>query len=121
VVIGFGKVSKKEIRKFFKAVLRDKIISNMSHRRQKRRKDLGDIFDKHVKYEFIDHDVEATMKTMVNEPIVHNVPVLTGGVSFDNVFNFYKKMSLLPRCPMIRRLLAFQELLVKIRLWTRSF
>lgn len=36
------------------------------------------------------HDVEATMKTMVNEAIVHNVPVLTGGVGFDNVFNFYK-------------------------------
>src|SRR6266540_987876 len=62
----------------------------MSKRKQKKSKNLGDIFDKHVKYEFIDHDVKATMKTMVNEPIVHNVPVLTGGVGFDNVFNFYK-------------------------------
>jgi carboxymethylenebutenolidase len=33
---------------------------------------------------------EEVMKTMVNEPIVHNVPVLTGGVGFDNVFNFYE-------------------------------
>ena len=47
----------------------------MSRRKQKKSKNLGDIFDEHVKYEFIDHDVEATMKTMVNEPIVHNVPV----------------------------------------------
>ena len=62
----------------------------MSKRMQKKRKNLGEIFDKHVKHEFIDHDVEATMKTMVNEPIVHNVPILTGGVGFDNVFNFYK-------------------------------
>jgi carboxymethylenebutenolidase len=62
----------------------------MNKRKQKKRKNLGDIFDKHVKHEFIDHDVEATMKTMVNEPIVHNVPILTGGVGFDNVFNFYK-------------------------------
>ena len=30
------------------------------------------------------------MKTMVNEPIVHNIPVLTGGVGFDKVFNFYE-------------------------------
>jgi carboxymethylenebutenolidase len=62
----------------------------MSKRKQKKSKNLGDIFDKHVKHEFIDHDVAATMKTMVNEPIVHNVPVLTGGVGFDNVFNFYE-------------------------------
>jgi carboxymethylenebutenolidase len=62
----------------------------MSKRKRKKSKNLGDIFDKHVNYEFIDHDVEKTMKTMVNEPIVHNVPVLTGGVGFDNVFNFYK-------------------------------
>jgi carboxymethylenebutenolidase len=49
----------------------------MIKRKQKKSKNLGEIF-------------EATMKTMVNEPIVHNVPVLTGGVGFDNVFNFYK-------------------------------
>jgi carboxymethylenebutenolidase len=62
----------------------------MSKRKHKKRKNLEDIFDKHVKYEFIDHDVEATMKTMVNEPIVHNVPVLIGGIGFDNVFDFYE-------------------------------
>jgi carboxymethylenebutenolidase len=62
----------------------------MSKRKRKVPKDLGEIFDKHVKHEFIDHDVEATMKTMVPEPIVHHVPVLTGGIGFDNVFNFYK-------------------------------
>jgi len=37
----------------------------LSISKQKKRKNLGDIFDKHVKHEFIDHDVEATMKTMV--------------------------------------------------------
>ena len=60
----------------------------MRKRKQKKSKNLGD--NEHVKHEFIDHDVAATMKTMVNEPIVHNVPVLTGGVGFDNVFNFYE-------------------------------
>jgi len=62
----------------------------MIKRNQKKRKNLGEIFDKHVKHEFVDHDVDATMKTMVNEPIVHHVPILTGGIGFDNVFNFYK-------------------------------
>jgi hypothetical protein len=27
------------------------------------------------------------MKTMVKEPYVHHVPVLTGGVGYDNVYN----------------------------------
>src|ERR671928_409174 len=52
--------------------------------------DLGAIFDKHVKYEFEDPDVEATMKTMVKEPYVHHVPVLTGGIGYSGVYNFYK-------------------------------
>jgi carboxymethylenebutenolidase len=35
------------------------------------------VFDEHVRHEFEDHDVEATMKTMVKEPYVHHVPTLT--------------------------------------------
>ena len=53
-------------------------------------KDLGDVFDEHVRHEFEDHDVEATMKTMVKEPYVHHVPTLTGGVGYNGVYNFYK-------------------------------
>ncbi|MBV8110578.1 MAG: hypothetical protein JO012_12510, partial [Hyphomicrobiales bacterium] len=44
-----------------------------------RKTDLGAIFDAHVRHEFVDHDVAATMKTMATEPYVHNVPTLTGG------------------------------------------
>jgi carboxymethylenebutenolidase len=46
---------------------------------------LGKIFDKHVKCEFEDHDVEATTKTMVKEPYVHHVPTMTCGTGYDNV------------------------------------
>jgi carboxymethylenebutenolidase len=56
----------------------------------KKRSSLGAIFDKHIKCEFQDRDVEATMKTMVKEPYVHHVPALTGGVGYDEVYNFYK-------------------------------
>jgi carboxymethylenebutenolidase len=53
-------------------------------------KDLGAVFDEHVRHEFEDHDVEATMKTMVKEPYVHHVPTLTGGIGYDGVYDFYK-------------------------------
>jgi carboxymethylenebutenolidase len=52
--------------------------------------DLGDVFDEHVKCEFVDKDVDAIMKTMVKEPYVHHVPLLTGGVGYEGVYNFYK-------------------------------
>jgi carboxymethylenebutenolidase len=51
---------------------------------------LDNIFDKHIKFEFEDKDVESTMKTMVKEPYVHHVPVMTGGVGYSGVYNFYK-------------------------------
>jgi len=51
--------------------------------------DLGAILDKHVKYEFEDPDVEATMTTMVKEPYVHHVPALTGGIRYKGVHDFY--------------------------------
>jgi carboxymethylenebutenolidase len=51
---------------------------------------LGAVFDQHIKHEFEDHDVDATMQTMTKEPYVHHVPVMTGGVGYAGVYNFYK-------------------------------
>jgi carboxymethylenebutenolidase len=56
--------------------------------------DLGAVFDEHVKSEFVTKDVEATMRTMVKEPYVHHVPVLTGGVGYEGVYNFYNSVYL---------------------------
>lgn len=53
------------------------------------KQDLGAVFDAHVKHEFVEHDVEATMRTMVAEPYVHNVPTLTGGFGGAGVRRFY--------------------------------
>jgi len=64
--------------------------SEMTKRDQRKQVNLGNIFDRHVKHEFVDHDVDSTMKTMVKEPIVHHVPTMTGGIGFDQVYNFYK-------------------------------
>jgi carboxymethylenebutenolidase len=51
--------------------------------------DLGAVFDAHVRHEFEDKDVDATMATMVDEPYVWHVPTMTGGVGGDAVRRFY--------------------------------
>jgi carboxymethylenebutenolidase len=53
--------------------------------------DLGAIFDAHVKCEFVDHNVAATMQTMVPEPYLLHVPTLTGGAGGREVRQFYEK------------------------------
>jgi len=63
---------------------------NRKTRRNKKGYNLGAVFDKHIKCEFQDHDVDATMKTIVREPYVHHVPMLTGGRGYNDVYNFYK-------------------------------
>ncbi len=51
---------------------------------------IDEVFDKHIEYEFENEDLEATMTTMINDPYVHHVPTLTGGVGYTEVYDFYK-------------------------------
>ena len=51
--------------------------------------DLGAVFDEHVASEFVTKDVDATMATMVAEPYVWHVPVLTGASGGAPVRKFY--------------------------------
>lgn len=51
--------------------------------------DLGSIFDQHVAAKFQDKSVDATMDTMVEEPYVWYVPVMTGGAGGEGVREFY--------------------------------
>jgi len=53
--------------------------------------ELGQIFDDHIAREFADQDVNATMRTMVSEPYVHCVPIMTGGVGGQGVRRFYSE------------------------------
>ena len=41
--------------------------------------DLGAVFDDHVRAEFVDRDLDATMETMTDDPYVNHVPVMTEG------------------------------------------
>jgi carboxymethylenebutenolidase len=54
-------------------------------------KDLGAVFDAHVRSEFVDKDVAATMATMTAEPYLTHVPTMTGGTGRVEVERFYSK------------------------------
>jgi hypothetical protein len=51
--------------------------------------DPGAAFDAHVRAEFAERSVDATMATMTDAPYVTHVPVLTGGHGRDEVRQFY--------------------------------
>ena len=53
--------------------------------------DLGALFDGHIAREFADLDVDATMETMVSEPYVYCVSVMTGGFGGEGVRRFYSE------------------------------
>ena len=53
--------------------------------------DLGALFDGHIEKEFADLDLDATMETMVAEPYVYCVPVMTGGFGGQGVRRFYSE------------------------------
>jgi carboxymethylenebutenolidase len=49
----------------------------------------GAVFDAHVRAEFVEGSVDATMATMTDEPYVTHVPLMTGGYGRDEVRQFY--------------------------------
>ncbi len=51
--------------------------------------DLGAVFDEHVAAEFEEQDLDATMRTMTEEPYVWHVPALTGAAGGQAVRGFY--------------------------------
>lgn len=53
--------------------------------------DLGAVFDAHVTHEFVDHDVDATMRTMTPTPYLLHVPTMTGGKGAEEVRRFYTR------------------------------
>src|SRR5207248_9198901 len=57
--------------------------------RRMRMSDLAATFDAHVKAEFQDLDLDATMATMTDDPYVHHVPTITGGNGTTGVRDFY--------------------------------
>jgi carboxymethylenebutenolidase len=48
-----------------------------------------EIWEKHMAAEFKTKNIDATMATMTADPYVNHVPVMTGGVGYDEVRRFY--------------------------------
>lgn len=53
--------------------------------------DIAAAFDDHMRFEFVDKDVDATMGTMIDEPYVNHVPTIAGGVGWQGVRDFYAR------------------------------
>jgi carboxymethylenebutenolidase len=50
---------------------------------------LSEKWDEHVKFEFATRNTADTLETMVSEAYVNHVPVMTGGVGYDELREFY--------------------------------
>jgi carboxymethylenebutenolidase len=55
------------------------------------RRDNAAVFDEHMAAEFDRRDVDAAMATMTDDPYLDHVPVITGGVGFQEVRDFYDR------------------------------
>ncbi|MGH7062372.1 MAG: dienelactone hydrolase family protein, partial [Stellaceae bacterium] len=60
--------------------------------------DLEKLWEAHTTYEFGTRDVAATMRTMVADPYVNHVPVMTGGVGARDLARFYAN-HFIPKLP----------------------
>jgi carboxymethylenebutenolidase len=70
--------------------------------------DFARLFHEHVTHEFVDHDPDATMATMVDAPYVNHVPTLTGGVGHDLLKRFYT-YHFIPKVPRERESVVLSE------------
>jgi carboxymethylenebutenolidase len=61
-------------------------------------KNISQLWDEHVRYEFSTRNTEETLATMVEDAYVNHIPVLTGGVGRDQLREFYSKR-FIPQMP----------------------
>ncbi len=70
--------------------------------------DLEALWEMHTTYEFATRDVAATMRTMVAEPYVNHIPVMTGGVGQRDLARFYAH-HFIPKLPADTRLVPISR------------
>lgn len=59
---------------------------------------LNDLWEEHLRDEFVARDTDATLGTMVPDAYVNHVPVMTGGVGREALRGFYSRL-FIPRMP----------------------
>jgi hypothetical protein len=62
---------------------------------------MSDLWDEHMRSEFETSSVEATLETMVEDPYVNHVSVMTGGVGLDEVRTFYAERFITQQPPEV--------------------
>jgi carboxymethylenebutenolidase len=60
---------------------------------------LNDLWEEHIRDEFVSRDTEATLATMVPDAYVNHVPVMTGGVGREALRDFYSRR-FIPKMPV---------------------
>ena len=70
--------------------------------------DLSALWERHTGYEFAARDAAATMRTMVAQPYVNHIPVMTGGVGHEDLLRFYKH-HFIPKTPADTRLVPISR------------
>lgn len=56
------------------------------------------LWEEHIKHEFVTHNTEETLDTMVEDAYVNHIPVMTGGVGRDQLREFYSQR-FIPQMP----------------------
>jgi len=59
---------------------------------------LNDLWDEHVRDEFVTRDTDATLDTMAPDAYVNHVPVMTGGTGREELREFYSRR-FIPKMP----------------------
>ena len=59
---------------------------------------LRDLWEEHMRCEFATRSTEDTLATMVEDPYVNHIPVMTGGLGLDELRKFYSKR-FIPQMP----------------------
>jgi carboxymethylenebutenolidase len=72
------------------------------------RYDLDTVWDRHTELEFATRNAEETMTTMVADPYVNHVPVMTGGTGYEETLRFYKH-HFIPTAPADARLVPISR------------
>ena len=70
--------------------------------------DLDTIWDRHTELEFATRNADETMTTMVPEPYVNHVPVMTGGTGWAETLRFYKH-HFIPTAPKVSSLVPISR------------
>jgi carboxymethylenebutenolidase len=82
-----------------------------------RQQALNELWDEHVRDEFVLRNADATLTTMVDDAYVNHVPVMTGGAGKGELRAFYGQ-HFIPDMPADAEVVPVSRTIAADRLWT---